>query len=316
MGETHVVFGASGGAGGAVVRARAAAGKRVRAVTRRHGGEWPRGVEHATADGSDPDAARSACVDAAVVYHCANVPYTEWEATLPPLMDGIIAGAESAGAALVYCDNLYMYGAVDGPISEDSPMAATGPKGRLRIELADTLLEAHAAGRVRAVIARGSDFYGPGAANTVAGRLVFPAVAADRRAHWLGDLDQPHSLNYIDDFARDTIRLALDPRAAGGVWHLPAGPAPTGREFVEMAFAAATRPPRVGVYRTWAIRLLSLFNAEMRELSEVLYQFQRPFVIDSSRFEETFGGPGPTPMPDAIGRTLEVDYDVTSALPG
>lgn len=304
MDDLHVVFGASGGAGGAVVRALAERGSAVRAASRSGGGPGPESVDRVRADATDPGAARAACAGAAVVYHCINVPYAEWESTLPAVMDNLLAGAEASGATLVYCDNLYMYGEVEGPITEDTPRAATGAKGRLRITLADRLMEAHAAGRVRATIGRGSDFYGPGAANTIAGHLVFPAVVAGKKAYWIGALDQPHTLNYIDDFARGLITLGTDPRAAGHVWHVPAGPAPTGREFIEMAFAAATLPARVGLYRRWAVRLAGLFDRQMRELTEVLHQFERPFLLDATRFTDTFGEPGLTPMPDAIVRTL------------
>ena len=305
MSGLHVVFGGGGGAGGAVVRELARRGERVRAVGRSGGGPAPDGVERARADATDAAAVRQACEGAAVVYHCVNVPYGEWSATLPTVMDRLLAGAAEAGARLVYCDNLYMYGEVDGPVREATPRSATGAKGRLRVALADRVLAAHAAGDVAATIGRGSDFYGPGADNTVAGQLVFPAVAAGRKAHWIGALDQPHSLHYIDDFARALITLASDDRALGEVWHVPAGPAPTGREFLEMAFAAATLPPKVGVHRRGAIRLAGLFDRQMRELLEVLHQFERPFLIDGGRFIETFGDPGLTPMPDGVSRTLE-----------
>jgi nucleoside-diphosphate-sugar epimerase len=301
--ELHVVFGAGGGAGGAVVRALAETGQEVRAVTR-SGGTLPAGVEDVRADARDRDAVRRACEEATVVYHCVNVPYGDWEAVLPGIMDALIDGASRAGARLVYCDNLYMYGPVSGPIREDSPARATGAKGRLRIRLADTLLAAHADGRVEATVGRGSDFFGPGAANTVAGMLVFPAVVAGRKAHWLGSLDAPHSLNYIDDFARGLVTLGRADGAPGEVWHLPPGETVTGRAFVERAFAAAGRPPRVGLYRSWMIRLLGIFDRQMRELMEVLYQFEKPFVLDGTKFTAAFGDPGLTPLDEAIERTL------------
>lgn len=304
MSGLHVVFGASGGAGGAVVRVLAARGTPVRAVSRSGGGAPGPGVESVRADATDPAAARDACAGASVVYHCVNVPYPQWLATLPVVMDTLLASAAEAGATLVYCDNLYMYGEVDGPISESTPQRASGAKGRLRIDLADRVLEAHAAGRVRTTIGRASDFYGPGATNTVAGQLVFPAVAAGRKAHWIGDLDQPHSLNYIDDVALALITLGTDSRAAGAVWHIPAGPAPTGREFIEMAFAAATMPRNVGVYRRSAIRLIGLFDRQRRELLEILHQFERPFEIDGRRFSDTFGDDWLTPMPEGVAGTL------------
>jgi nucleoside-diphosphate-sugar epimerase len=300
-----VVLGAGGGAGGAVVRRLLAQGREVRAVTRTGGGDWLGDVEAVGADARDATAVRAACEGARVVYHCVNVPYPEWETTLPAIMDSVIEGAERAGATLVYCDNLYMYGPVQGPIHEGSPCDAGTAKGALRARLAESLLEAHAQGRVRAVIGRGSDFFGPGAPNTVAGQLVFPAVVAGKKAHWLGALDQPHSLCFIDDFARGLIALGESPRAAGEVWHIPANGAPTGRAFIELAFATAGTDPKLGVYPRWMVRLLSLLSPDMRELVEILYQFEHPFILDTSKFAATFGDLGLTPMREAMARTLE-----------
>ena len=299
----HVVFGASGGAGSALVRALAREGRDVRAVSR-SGGDLPKGVEDVRADARDPDAVRDACSDASVTYHAVNVPYARWQETLPTVMETLIEGAGASGARLVYVDNLYMYGRPEGPIAEDTPQRPEGAKGRLRVALADTLMAAHRTGRVEAVIARGSDFFGPGAANTVPGMLVFPAVVEGKRAHWLGSLDSPHSLHYTDDFAGALITLGEAPDAAGEVWHVPTGEALTGRAFIERAFAVAGERPKVGVYRRWMLRLLAPFNRDMREVLEVLYQFEVPFVIDGSRFVDAFGPPEQTPLEVALERSL------------
>ena len=309
MSELSVVLGAGGGAGQAVVRQLVAQGKPVRAVTRSGEGDWPDGAEPVRADAANPDAAREVCAGAAVVYHCVNVPYPRWTETLPGVMDSVIAAAEAVDAALVYCDNLYGYGPVDGPITEDSPRRAEGAKGRLRNRLTDTLLEAHAAGRVQAMIGRGSDFFGPGATNTMAGQLVFPASVAGKKAHWVGALDQPHSLNYVDDFARGLITLGTSPRAAGEIWHIPPNGSPTGRELIEMAFAAAGTEPRIGLYPRWMMRLVSVFSREMREILEVLHQFEDPWILDGSKYTGTFGDLELTPMREAVAKTVEWETD-------
>jgi nucleoside-diphosphate-sugar epimerase len=300
----HAVFGASGGAGSAVVRALTERGEEVRAVTR-GGGELPAGVEDVRADARDADAAGRAAAGASVVYHCVNVPYPSWPAVLPDVMDSLIRAAGDAGARLVYCDNLYMYGRVRGPITESTPRTADGPKGRLRARLAETLIEAHGKGRVQATIGRGSDFFGPGAENTVAGMLVFRAVARGRTARWIGALDQPHSQNYIDDFARGLITLGTEDRALGEAWHIPPTLTMTGREFIQRVWQVAGARPRVGVFPRWMIRLAGIFDRSMRELPELLYQFEEPFVLDGSKFADAFGDPEPTPVDTAIERTLE-----------
>jgi nucleoside-diphosphate-sugar epimerase len=301
----NVVLGAGGGAGQAVVRQLAARNEPVRAVTRSGKGEWPDGVETYRADAADPEAAREACAGAGVVYHCVNAPYPRWTEALPPIMDSVIAAAGAANATLVYCDNLYAYGRVTGPITEDAPLRAEGPKGRLRIRLAQRLLDAHDAGRVRATIGRGSDFVGPGATNTMAGQLVFPAVAAGKKAYWLGALDVPHSQNFVDDFARGLITLGTSPRSLGEVWHIPPNGSPTGRELIEMAFAAAGTEPKLGLHRGWLVKFLGVFSRDMREIAEVLYQFEEPWILDGSKFTDTFGGLELTPMREAVARTVE-----------
>jgi nucleoside-diphosphate-sugar epimerase len=302
--ELHVVFGASGGAGGAILRELAARGKRVRAVTRSGGGDVPHGVEVVRADAADRVAARQACRGATVVYHAVNVPYPAWTETLPPVMAGLIDAAGTAGATLVYVDNLYAYGPVDRPMTEDLPPAATSRKGRLRARLAETLLAAHRAGTVRAVIGRGSDYYGPGVRQSAAGERLFPAVLAGGKAMWAGSLDQPHSLTFSDDFARVLITLGAREEALGQIWHAPPAEPLTGRQFIELAFAEAGKPPKIGMVSPLMIRLVGLVNPMVRELGELVYEFEAPFILDGSKYLRAFGG-APTPHREAIRATLD-----------
>lgn len=308
MNDVHVVFGAGGGAGGAVVRALVEQGKRVRAVTRSGRADVPSAVENVRADAANLESSVQVCEDARVIYHCVNVPYAQWETTLPAVMDTLIETAGTVGARLVYSDNLYMYGRVQGEMKETTPYAAESEKGRLRWRLADRLLEAHHTGRVEAVIGRASDFFGPGATNTVAGQLVFPAVAAGKRAFWIGSLNVPHTLNYIDDVAKALVLLGMDPRAPGEVWHIPGEPPVNGRHFIETVFDVAGRPPRIGVYPRWMMQLAGLFDRQKREILEVLYQFEKPFILNAEKFERTFENFRITPLRMAIASTLEWEH--------
>jgi len=159
----HVVIGAGGGTGSAVVRELAGRELQVRAVTRSGKGCVPEGVEQVAADVGTPEGARHACEGAAIVYHCAQPPYTKWAELFRAMTDAILAGAAAVGAKLVFADNLYVYGPPDGPMTEDTPQRAQGKKGRVRIEMANALLRAYADGRLRVTIGRASDYYGPGA---------------------------------------------------------------------------------------------------------------------------------------------------------
>ena len=265
----------------------------------------PEGVEQVAADVGTADGARQACEGAAVVYHCAQPPYTKWPELFPPMTAAIIDGAAAAGAKLVFADNLYVYGPPDGPMTEETPQRAQGKKGRIRIKMADAILGAHADGRLRVAIGRSSDYYGPrGTASTVGENLMEPALRG-KRARWLGSLDQPHTLNYLEDMARALVTLGERDAADGEVWHLPAAEPLTGRQFLELVFEEAGHPPKVGAASRSMIRIGGLFNPLLRELNETLYQFERPFVSDASKFQAAFGPFEPAAHREAVGRTVD-----------
>jgi nucleoside-diphosphate-sugar epimerase len=301
----HVVLGAAGGTGSAVVRDLAARGMPVRAVTRGGTADVPDGVEQVAADVGTTEGARRACEGATVVYHCAQPAYTKWPELFPPMTQAVLDGASAAGAKLVFADNLYVYGPPDGPMTEQTPQRAQGKKGRTRIEMADAVLGAHADGRLRVTIGRSSDYYGPrGTGSTVGENLMNPALRG-KRARWLGSLDQPHTLNYLEDMARALATLGERDEADGQVWHLPAAEPLTGRQFLTLVFEAAGYPPKIGVASRPMIRVAGLFNPFLRELNETLYQFERSFVSDASKFQRAFGPFEPTPHPEAVNRTVE-----------
>jgi nucleoside-diphosphate-sugar epimerase len=302
--QLHVVVGATGGAGGALVRELAGGGHRVRAVSRKPAADLPEGVEPLAADAADPAQTRTACAGATVVYHCVQPPYERWAAEFPPLTQSIADAAAAAGARLVYADNLYAYGAVDGPITEDLPAQPTTNKGRIRAVMAERLLAAHRSGTVQVAIARSSDYYGPGGANSVVGDILFGAAVRGKRARWMGRMDLPHSLNYLQDVARALRILGARPEALGEVWHLPAAEPVTGRGFVELIAAPLGRPVKVTATSRLALRLAGLFDPRARETTEMLYQWERPFVLDASKFQRAFGPFEPTPHPQAVATTV------------
>jgi nucleoside-diphosphate-sugar epimerase len=303
--STDVVFGATGGIGGAVVDELLRRGRRVRAVSRSGGA--PEGAEGFAADASDPGEAAAAARGAGAVYHCVNPDYTRWPELLPPVSRSILGAAEAAGAKLVYADNLYAYGPVDGPLREDLPAVAEGAKGRTRVEVAAEFLAAHEAGRVRVAIGRASDYYGPGGRNSTAGETVFGRVVTEKRPQWPGRLDVPHTFHYLADIARGLVTLAERPEADGEIWHLPAAEPLTAQRFFDLAFEAAGRstPAKAQIAGPAVLAVGGIFSPMLRELRETAYQFRRPFVIDSHRFERAFGPSATTPHPEAVTATVE-----------
>jgi nucleoside-diphosphate-sugar epimerase len=187
-------------------------------------------------------------------------------------------------------------------MTETTPRAAQGRKGQLRARLEDYYLNAHRAGVVRVAIGRASDFVGV-AANSAPNMLVITPAIQGKPASWLGTLDAPHTLSYLPDVARGLITLGEREEALGEVWHLPADAPLTGRQFIELVFAELHRPPRMRVISRPMMLLAGLFSPMIRESLEVFYQFERPFVMDSSKFTRTFGHRA-TPHRDAIRETL------------
>jgi nucleoside-diphosphate-sugar epimerase len=302
----HVVFGANGGLGQALIRQLVAQGKRVRAVTRSSQATAQLGIELVQADALDAAAARQAGAGADVIYHVINVPYDKWPDLLPPIMENLITAAAATNARLVYGDNLYMYGKVEGPLHEDLPYNPAGKKGRLRAKLADHLIAEHEQGKVQAVIARSSDYIGPGATNTITSLQVVGPILKGKKAMWIGSLDAPHTISYVDDVARSLIVLAEHDRALGEIWHIPAGEPLTGRQFIEMVCQqAGVQSCDYGVYGRPMMRLVSIFSPMVREVLENLYQFEQPFELDATKFERAFGPFQTTPNLEAIAATID-----------
>jgi nucleoside-diphosphate-sugar epimerase len=308
--KLHVVLGA-GPLGLAVARHLAARGDRVRAVVRGGRADLPEGVEVVGADLNIEADAKRECEGAAVVYHCANPPYAKWADLHPPLMDAVIEGAAAAGARLVFGDNVYAYGAVDGPLTEELPYLARGPNGRARAQIAETLLRAHRSGRIRATIGRGSDFFGPHVHMSSVGDRVFAQAMKGKAAQVLGDPDVPHTVTYIEDFGRALVTLGEHDEALGEVWHVPSAETVTMRRFVQMVFESAGLPSRLRTAPRWGIAMAALFNPTMRAVKEQLYQSERPWVVDSTKFQRAFGWTA-TPLLDAVAATVAWFRDHTT----
>ena len=299
----HVVLGATGGVGQALVQALAAQGAQVRAVNRSGRAQVPASVEVMAADLTSRESTRAACHGASVVYHCAGVPYDQWATSLPVMVANVIAALSATEATLVYSDNTYMYAPTAEPLTEDSRQAPVTRKGKLRKHLAETILAAHAQGQIRATIGRAPDFYGPGVRTSVVGEQFFKAVVEGRRVPWLGKLDVPHALVFVEDFARGLIALGTHEQALGQVWHTPTAPALTGRQYIALASEAAGVQARALAVSGLLLRGLGLTNAILRESVEMLYEFNEPLLFDGSKYSSAFGGT-PTPHQAALRRTV------------
>ena len=303
----HVIFG-TGPLGRAVMRALLDKGGQVTAddicmVNRSGKADVPAGVRVAAGDAYDPAKTRALCEGAAVVYQCAQPAYHEWVSKFPALNASILQGAAGAGARFVFGDNLYMYGEVDGPIHEGLPYAATTRKGRTRAAMAEAVMTAHQAGTARATIGRGADFYGPWVLGSTLGeRAILPALQG-KSASLVGNIDLPHTYTYIDDFGKALVILGERDEALGQVWHVPNPPTLTQRELMTLFFEEIGQPPKMSGMGRLMMWFGGLFIPAARESVEMMYQFEKPFVVDSGKFVRAFGDIA-TPHRDAVKATV------------
>lgn len=264
---------------------------RVRYVTRSGRSEAREPAETWAADLRDRLAVAKATAGASVIVHAAGVPYQNWTRDFP-LMQTAVLEAVPSEAVLVLAENLYSFTADRMPLTEASSENPPTKKGALRLALSRQWLAAHAAGRVRAVSIRASDYFGPGASrspNSHFGQRFFPAFEAGKPAAFLGNPDAPHSFTYLPDYARALVDAALDPSSWGRSWICPSIGPTSARAVADRFAVEAGTPVKVSRLPSAAVRLLGLFSPLIREVVEMLYQFEREFTVDASAFEGHFG---------------------------
>lgn len=298
----QVIFG-TGALGLAVMRELLNKGEQVRMVNRQTELSLPVGVELIHGDASDVDFTRQVSRGAKVLYNCTGLPYAQWTSDLPGIQRGIIEGAASSGAKLVYADNLYAYGPHSGLLHEEITERPIGPKTQVRKELSLLVLKEHRAGRIQATIGRGPDFYGPEVRLSALGEQVFTAALAGKPAELIGNIDMLHTYIYIDDFAHGLVALSENEKALGQVWHFPAAETLTTRELLEVIYKEAGHQPKYRIANGLLLTVMGWFIPMMREFKEIMYMLNRPFVVDHAKYEQAFGALV-TPHKEAVRHTL------------
>lgn len=303
--ELHVVFGA-GQVGSPLARLLLNAGKRVR-IAKRSAAGVPTGTEVVQGDATDATFCRQAAQGAAAVYHCMNPPYDArlWADLVPRWMDNLIAAAGRAGARLIVLDNVYMLGRPNGrPLDEDTLPNPCSRKGEIRERAARGLFEAHRRGDVRATSGRASDYYGPGGTLTHLGDQFWRPVLAGKSARVLVDPDAVHTYHYLLDVAAGLMTLGCaQADAYGRPWMLPCTPAETMRELAARFSLKLGREIRLARLPRWVVRAIGVVVPLLREVDEMQYQWDEPFVISDRRFRERFQR-APTDVDEAAAATV------------
>ena len=295
------ILGAGGAIGNELVKCLAAKNQPFRLV-----GRNPKAIPGATetleADLTDRDQTIRAVAGSSVVHLLVGLKYdhTVWQEFWPRIMSNTIDACKRARARLLFFDNVYMYGKVSGPMTEETPFNPCSKKGEVRAKIATTLINEWKSGGLVAMIARSADFYGPDTRNGVPSLLVFEPFAKKQKASWLVNDSVPHSFTYTPDAAQSLVQLAGRPNSWNQTWHVPTAPNPlTGKEFIALAAKEFGVVPHHRVLSRPMLRIAGWFDPLVAESYEMLYQSDGPYLFDSSKFAREFGFAG-TPCADGI----------------
>lgn len=254
-------------------------------------------------DVTDPEVVRRLCKGAQVVYFCAMPAYTNWAEGFPPLALGVIRGLANSKVRVVYADNLYMYGPTGGnPLYENLPYNARSIKGRTRAQVARMFLEAREKGELDVFIARGADFFGPRVTGSTFGKEFFLQALTGKPVNLIGNPALPHSITYIGDFARVMICLGENKQNTPAVFHVPNDRTLSKEDFVAILGRERGKKLKTRAAGKFLISLLGLFNPMIKEIKEMMYQWEEPFVVDHSLFLKTFAFQ-PTPFEQSVKKT-------------
>jgi len=264
------------------------------------------------ADLTNKEEVRQAVKGSSVVYLTVGFAYSAkmWQEVWPRTIRNAIDACKEHGAKLVFFDNIYMYDEhyLDR-MDENTPVKPPSKKGKIRADIASVVMDEVQSGALTALIARAADFYGPGIRDkSVLTETVFKNLAQGKKAFWLGNVHQPHSFTYTPDAGKATALLGNTPEAYNQVWHLPTAPDPmTGKEWVDAIAEVMGVKPKMMVAPNMMIKFMGLFSPFMKEMGEMMYQYNKSYKFDSSKFVAHFNLK-PTPYRQGIKEIVERDY--------
>lgn len=303
----YTILGAGGIIANELAKELVKNGKQVRLVSRS-----PQSIAGITdlvaADITDAAQTRKAVAGATVVFLTAGLKYDHklWATAWPRIMTNVIEACKAEGAKLIFFDNVYSYGLVNGPMTETTPYHPISKKGKVRAAIATQLMDEVKAGRLTATIARAADFYGPGADKTgFLNLLIIDKFKKKSSAMWLGKDNVTHSYTFTPDAGKGLYLLSQDDSSWNQVWHLPTtNPAPDGKGYMEMIARQMGVKPKYMKLNSFLIAISGLFDPTIRELREMLYQSNYPYIFDSSKFEKHFRVK-PTSYEEGVKLTLQ-----------
>lgn len=296
----HVIAGA-GSAGSRTALLLAEAGERVRLVSRRGLGPEHPLIERVVGDTTDADGLTALTEGARTLINTTWPPYDRWPTDFPAIAAGVLTAAERTGANYVSLSNTYGYGLVDGPMTEDLPMAPVAVKGAVRARIWLDALAAHEAGRVRVTEVRAAGFLGRDA-GSLFNLLATPKVLVGDPIAYPGDPDVLKSWSYLDDVAQAVVTIALDDRSWGRAWHVPSTVLSLRDLVGRLAEVTGSPDPRVVPLSRTDMAWVGASDPISAEMIEMWYSLDHPDVLDSTLTQRTFAL-APTPIDIVLADT-------------
>jgi nucleoside-diphosphate-sugar epimerase len=297
----HTILGAGGPVANALAAELIKDNQTVRLVSRRPIATTQPNVIWVKADLTNYNEVLAAVKGSSTIYFCAGLVYDAkvWQQQWPIVMQNMINVTKATQARFIFFDNVYMYGLVNGPMTETTPYNPSSVKGEVRARIATQLMDEAKAGNLTATIARAADFYGAESLNSFYDSMVLNKYAHNQKAMWLGNADTKHCFMYIPDAGKAMYLLGQTPQADNQIWHLPTAPALTGKQFIELAARTYQVAPKYMQVNKLLLNMIGLFSKPIKGTIEMYYQYSHDYVVDSSKFEKAFNIK-PTPYQDGV----------------
>ncbi|MBB6498082.1 NAD-dependent epimerase/dehydratase family protein [Pedobacter cryoconitis] len=305
----HTILGAGGPTANALTQELLNAKQTIRLVSRRPSRITDQNISWEKADLQNYHEVLAASRGSKVIYLCAGLPYDKniWKQQWPVIMENVINVAKETQARLIFFDNVYMYGLVDGPMLESTSYNPCSVKGEVRARIATQLMEEAKAGNINASIARSADFYGTDSGNSLPDTMVLSKYAKGQSASWVGSSDTIHNFTYIPDAGKGLYLLGQHPENDNQIWHIPTAAPIPGKEFIELAAKIYQVKPKFMHINKFILQVIGPFSKNIRESVEMYYQYNHPYHFDSSKFELAFNLK-PTSYADGIRHMAQTVY--------
>ena len=305
----HTILGAGGAVANALTRELVNNNQIIRLVSRKPIQQAGKNITWQKADLLNYNEVLEAVKGSTVIYLTAGLVYDKniWQQQWPVIMQNVINATKATGARLIFFDNIYMYGLVNGPITEDTPYNPVSVKGEVRAKIADTLMAEVKAGNINASIARAADFYGTENLNSFLDMMVIDKFAKKQRAQWMGDVNKLHNFSFIPDMGKAVYLLGQKQESDNQTWHMPT-PAPLpGKQFIEMIAGTYNVDPKYFAIKKFMLQLFGLFDPLVKDTVEMYYQYNHDYNFNSAKFEKAFNFK-PTTYKDGFKQLAQTLY--------